>query len=233
MMGGLQKAGGVAALIMPVTWVVVGVIFLVVLAGDGFGFLDADIGATEKVAILTDHRAIAAIGWLAGYVLWGLLQAVLALALYDRLKAGAPALAQVATAIGLMLATVVYAAGIIPFVGIDKVVELHANSPEQAGALWLAIESVQDGLTGTEDLTGLWILLISLTALRARQLPKALSSLGIVSGVAGLLTLIPPLKDVLVPVYALTQMAWSVWLGIVLLRTSPGRESRQLAEEAA
>jgi hypothetical protein len=67
MMGGLQKAGGVAALIMPVTWVVVGVIFLVVLAGDGFQ--DADIGATEKVAILAGHRAIAGTGWLLGYVL--------------------------------------------------------------------------------------------------------------------------------------------------------------------
>jgi hypothetical protein len=230
MMGSLQKAGGVAALIMPVTWVVAGVIFLVVLSD---AFLDADVGAAQQVAILADHQGIAALGWLVGYVLWGFLQVVLALALYDRLKAGAPALAQVATAIGLILATVAYAAGIITVVGIDRVVELHGSSPEQAGALWLALDSVQHGLTGTEDLTGLWVLLVSWTALRARQLPKALGYVGVVAGVAGLLSLIPPLKEALVVVFALTQMAWSVWLGIVLLRTSPRRESRQLAGEVA
>ena len=230
-MNSLQKAGGVAALIMPVTWVVVGVIFLGVLSRDGF--LDADIGAAQKVAILADHQVIAAIGWLVGYVLWAFLQVVLALALYDRLKASSPAMAQVATAIGLILATVAYAAGIITFVGIEKVVELYGSAPEQAGALWLAVESVQDGLTGTEDISGLWVLLISWTALRARQLPRALSYIGVVAGVAGLLTLVPPLKDALVAVYAPTQMAWYVWLGIVMLRTSPGRESRQLAGEMA
>lgn len=214
----LQKMGGVAALIMPVTWVVGGVAFLGVL--EGAGFFDEGVDPAQRVAILADNQAIAAIAILASFVVWGFLQVVLALALYDRLKDGSPAMAQTATAIGLILATVVIAAGMVTYVGIEKVVELHARDPEQAGALWLAVESVELGLTENENLTGLWVLLISWTALRARQLPRALNYIGIVAGVAGLLTLVPAL-DALVAVFALAQIIWYVWLGIIMLRSSP------------
>lgn len=214
----LQKMGGVAALIMPVTWVVGGVAFLGVL--EGAGFFDEGVDPAQRVAILADNQAIAAIAILASFVVWGFLQVVLALALYDRLKDGSPAMAQTATAIGLILATVVIAAGMVTYVGIEKVVELHARDPEQAGALWLAVESVELGLTENENITGLWVLLISWTALRARQLPRALNYIGIVAGVAGLLTLVPAL-DALVAVFALAQIIWYVWLGIIMLRSSP------------
>lgn len=214
----LQKMGGVAALIMPVTWVVGGVAFLGVL--EGAGFFDEGVDPAQRVAILADNQAIAAIAILASFVVWGFLQVVLALALYDRLKDGSPAMAQTATAIGLILATVVIAAGMVTYVGIEKVVELHARDPEQAGALWLAVESVELGLTENENLTGLWVLLISWTALRARQLPRALNYIGIVAGVAGLLTLVPAL-DALVAVFALAQIIWYIWLGIIMLRSSP------------
>lgn len=214
----LQKMGGVAALIMPVTWVVGGVAFLGVL--EGAGFFDEGVDPAQRVAILADNQAIAAIAILASFVVWGFLQVVLALALYDRLKDGSPAMAQTATAIGLILATVAIAAGMVTFVGIEKVVELHARDPEQAGALWLAVESVELGLTENENITGLWVLLISWTALRARQLPRALNYIGIVAGVAGLLTLVPAL-DALVAVFALAQIIWYIWLGIIMLRSSP------------
>ena len=50
------------------------------------------------------RRATFCIGYLIPYVAWGILLVVLALALYDLLKAGAPAVAQIATAIGLIWA---------------------------------------------------------------------------------------------------------------------------------
>ncbi len=213
-----QKMGGVAALIMPVTWVVALVVFLGVL--DRAGFFDAAMEPVERVAILAEYQASAAIAILASFVLWGFLQVVLALALYDRLKDGSPAMAQTATAIGLILATVAIVAGMVAFVGIEKVVQLHESDPELAGTLWLAVESVELGLTENENITGLWILLISWTALRARELPTALNYIGVVAGVAGLLTLVPAL-DALVAVFALGQLIWYVWLGIFMLRSQP------------
>ncbi len=78
-----------------------------------------------------------------------------------------------------------------------------------------------DGLSGLEIVGGTWILLVSWAALRAAGLPKTLNYLGVVIGVAGLLTVVPALFDVVVMVYALGQIVWFVWLGIVMLRSSP------------
>lgn len=230
MMSDLQKAGGAAALIMPVTWMVAVVVFLGVL--DRAGFFDATVEPATRVAILAEYQASAAIAILASFVLWGFLQVVLALALYDRLKDGSPAMAQTATAIGLILAAVAIVAGMVTFVGIERVVELHGTDPELAGTLWLAVESVELGLTENENITGLWILLISWTALRARELPKALNYIGVVAGVAGLLTLVPTL-EALVAVFALGQLIWYIWLGIFMLRGSPTGKTQTLGAEAA
>ncbi|MBI4311992.1 MAG: DUF4386 domain-containing protein, partial [Chloroflexi bacterium] len=198
---------------------------------DGAGFFNADVPPAQRVAILADHQAVASLAIL-GFVLWGFLQVVLTLALYERLKGGSPGMAQTATAIGLILATLYIAAYMVTFVGIEKVVELHGHDPEQAGALYLALESVELGITENENITGLWVLLVSWTALRVRQLPRALNYIGIVAGVAGLLTLAPAL-DALVAVFGLAQIIWYVWLGVVMLRGSAKRESRTLAGEAA
>jgi len=53
--------------------------------------------------------------------------AVLALALYQRLKSGSPALAQTATAIGLIWATVIIASGLIRNFGMSIVVDLYSD----------------------------------------------------------------------------------------------------------
>ena len=67
---------------------------------------------------------------------------------------------------------------------------------------------------------GTWILLLSWVALRVGELPKALIYFGVVLGVAGLLSTVPPLFPVLVFVFALGKIAWLIWLGIVMLRSS-------------
>jgi hypothetical protein len=54
--------------------------------------------------------------------------------------------------------------------------------------------------------------------LRAGKLPRALNYFGVLVGVAGLLTVVPALLDVVVMVWALGQIVWYVWLGIVMLR---------------
>ena len=87
---------------------------------------------------------------------------------------------------------------------------------------WVAISAVQDGLGGgVEIVGGLWVLLISVSALRSNVFPKALNCIGIVVGIAGLLTIIPPLGD-LGAVFGLGQILWFVWIGIHMLRRAPG-----------
>jgi hypothetical protein len=221
MMKSFQKTGGVAALIMAATWVVAFAVFLGILMPAGY--FDEGIAPAERARIIGDNQALVSLGYLIPYVVWGILLVVLALALHDRLKAGAPAVAQIATAIGLIWAGLVIASGLVATLGIRAVGELYATDTAQAGAVWTAVETVVGGLGGEagEILGGVWLLLVGWAALRARKLPRTLSYLGIVLGVAGMITVLPPLEPAAF-LYGVGLIVWFVWLGIVMLRTNPG-----------
>ena len=214
-MKNLQKMGGVAALYEAASYIIAMVGYLVVL-----DTLD-DVDPVQQVVSLVENQAFYYILNLIAYVFWGFAMVVLALALYQRLKSGSPALAQIATAIGLIWATVIIASGMISNYGMGVVVDLYSTDATQAGTIWLAISSVVDGLGGAsgEILGGPWVLLVSLAALRAGELPKALNYLGVMLGVAGILSTIPALFITLGLLFGMGKIVWLIWLGIVLLRS--------------
>jgi hypothetical protein len=116
---------------------------------------------------------------------------------------------------------VVIASGMIFNIGMDNVVNLYGKDPAQAATVWLVIASVCDGLGGgNEILGGLWMLLISWTAMQVGGLPRLLNYLGILTGAAGILSALPGLGDVGL-IFGLVQIVWFIWLGIVMLRVSP------------
>ena len=154
------------------------------------------------------------------YVLAGGSLVVLALALCERLKARSAAIVQTATAFGLIWAGLVIAAGMVFNIGLRTVVQLHGKDPAQAATVWLAINSVFDGLERANvTLGGLWTLAVSWAALRAGEFPKALNYLGVVIGVAGILSSFRAL-ELLVFVFGVGGLVWFVWLAIVMLRGS-------------
>lgn len=211
----LQKMGGIAAIVVAATYIVGMVLFFSVLDSSEY------VGPIQRVAFLVDNQSIIYIANLVIYMLAGFSLVVLTIALYERLKTGAQAMMQIAAAFGLIWAGVVIAGGMTTIVGVDTVIHLYANDPEQAAALWLAIGVVQEGLAGgVEILGGIWILLLSWVAFGAGGLPKILNYLGMVIGVAGILTVVPAL-EVLTAVFGLGQIVWFVWLGIIMLRRSP------------
>ena len=216
-MKNLQKMGGIAALYEAVALLIAMVGYLLVLE------TLSDVDPVEKVALLVDNQAFLYILNLIAYVIWGLALVVLSLALYQRLKAGSPAMALTATAIGLIWATVLIASGMISNYGMGIVVDLYSTDPAQAGTVWLAIESVAQGLGGAsgEILGGPWVLLVSWAALRAGEFPKALNYLGLVLGVVGILSTIPALFLMLALVFGMGKIVWLIWLGIVMLRSNP------------
>jgi hypothetical protein len=214
MMKNQQKMGGVAALYMAAAYVVGMMGFLLVVNLSGV------VDPVQKVALIVDNQTYLYIMHLLVYVVWAVFLVVLALALYERLKAGSPAMAQTATAFGLIWAGLVFASGTLYNVGMGTVVDLYGKDPAQAATVWLAIESVVQGLSGLEIVGGTWMLLVSWAALRGGGLPKALNYLGLVVGVAGLLTVVPALK-MLALVFGLGQIVWFIWLGIVMLRKNP------------
>ena len=213
-MKALRKSGGFAALYLAVAYLIGMALFLVVL--DTPSITDP----AQKVALLVEKQMVIFSTNLLMYVFFGVVLIVLSLALYDRLKSGAPALMQVATAIGIIWAGSLIASGMVANAGIAPVVALYAIDPAQAALTWQTIEIVASGLGNGngEILGGLWTLLVSVAALRAGGLPKGLNILGLVVGAVGILSLIPGLTDVLTGVFGLSQIIWFVWLGIVLLR---------------
>jgi hypothetical protein len=181
------------------------------------------VDPVRKVALMADNQAFLYIMHLIVYVVWAVFLVVLALALYERLKADSPAIVQTATVFGMIWACVIIAGGMIYNSGMENVVDLYGTDPAQAGTVWLAIDSVLDGLGGgNEVLGGIWILLISWAALRVGVLPRVLNYLGVVIGVAGIVSVVPALTELCIYMFALGQIAWFIWLGIVMLRSKPG-----------
>lgn len=223
-MNNLQKIGGLAALLMALAYLVGITLNFTVL--DASGIRDS----LEKMAFLADNQALLTVWILFIYVIFGVLLVVLALALFERLKATAPGLAQVATAYGLIWAGMVIASGLVYIVGLRAVVEMLGQNPQQAAWTWSVIEVVHEGVgAGIEIPGGLWALLVSLAALRAGVFPRALNYMGVVIGAAGLLTVFPPLYEVTVAVFGLGQIIWWIWMGVVLLRS---RSSAAVKAEA-
>jgi len=119
-------------------------------------------------------------------------------------------------------AVLVIVVGTLSINDLDTVVKLHGENPAQAATVWLTLDSVETGLGagGGETLvSALWFLLLSWAALRARALPKLLIYLGVVTGVAGVFSVLG--LTALAYVYGLALIIWFAWLGIVMLLTSP------------
>ncbi|MBK6873513.1 MAG: DUF4386 family protein [Kineosporiaceae bacterium] len=209
----LQKVGGVAALYLAAAYLAAMPIFY--FAGD----LDEQTPA-EKVTMLATHRWAMQAAYLATYVVFGIVLAVLAVALHDRLRTAAPVLGRIAAVVGVLWGTALLASGLIFNAGMGAVVDIYPTDPGRATSLWQAIEPVTQGLGGADGelLGGLWVLLVTIAGLRG-VLPRRLGWLGLVVGIAGLISVIPPLQSA-VYVFGLLQLVWFPWLGISLLRTS-------------
>ncbi len=154
------------------------------------------------------------------YVMFGAVLVVLVTALHEKLAAGAPALMKVASAFGLIWAGLVIASGMIAVVGLGAVARIHVLDPQQATLAWQTLSAVQDGLGGGVELVGgLWVTLLSIAALRQQTFSPFLNYLGLLIGAAGLLTILPPLKE-LGTLFGLGQIVWFIWLGQQLLTSA-------------
>lgn len=210
----LQTWGAYAALIEAAAYTFGIALGFTVLAPYMTGALDP----VQTVAFFIERRATLYLWNQVILILFGIALVVLVLALHERLRDSSPVLARVASAFGLLWAGLVLAAGMVFNVGSAAVMDLHATDPQAAGAAWSAIAAVQNGLGGGNELVGgMWTVLVSVAALRAVALPRALSWLGVAAGAAGLLTIVPTLEPVGM-IFGLGQIVWFAWLGVALAR---------------
>ena len=217
----LQKAGGVAALIEAATFLVGFALFFTLIAAANYGSLE--ISPVQNAAFLSENQLIMYAWNFIIYVLFGLVLVVLTFALHQRLKTAAH-ITPVATAFGLIWSGLVIASGMVANVGASVITDLYAKNPEQAGDLWLSLHVVVDGLGGGNEIVGgIWVVLLSVAALRVAGLPRSLNTLGIVVGCAGLLTSIPAFAEIGGSIFGLGLIVWFIWLGVVMLMSNPAQ----------
>lgn len=209
-----QKTGGLAALIAAATFLFGIAMFATMLAD----YTTGDPTPDESVAFLVDNQAALYVWNLVIFIVFGIALVPVVLALHQHLSPRAPALARAGAAFGLIWAGLVLAAGMVSNIAIGTVADLADTDPPGAEPVWSALDSVQNGLGGGNEIAGgVWVLLVSWAALKTATLPRALNYLGLLAGTAGLVTVIPPLEAV-GAVFGIGLIIWFVALGIVLLR---------------
>lgn len=215
MMNNLQKAGGIAAILEAVIYITAFIVYGAVLV---YPPINAD--SIQELRFLTDNQLILSVMNLIIYVLFGIFLAVLVLATHQRLKEYSPVLSRIASVFGSIWVGLVIASGMIGNIGLNSVVELGAKEPEKAMLIWSSVSIVTEGLGGGNEIVGgIWVLLLSLASIKERSFPKSFIFLGVVVGLAGILTIYP--LDVFTEIFGISQIIWFMLMGIFMLRNAP------------
>ncbi|MGP9799567.1 hypothetical protein [Rheinheimera sp. NSM] len=214
----MYKASGYAAIGMALCYISVAVIF--------FGLLAVPAGLDNLGRLqfyLQQKYSLVAIGWGIGYLLFGVLLAILLQALQQALPAKQSAVAGLAERFGNVWLVLMMASGMVALISMDMTLRLLDTSTEQALALYNTGNLLTNALGGGIELVGgFWVLLFSIAGLQQQRFAKALHLLGLWVGSLGILTVlhtVPYLKDA----FGISQLIWFIWLGITLLRV--GRQT--------
>ncbi|QXT40645.1 hypothetical protein [Gymnodinialimonas ceratoperidinii] len=213
----LRTFGGLAALLCGGTYVFGFALLLTVLAPLGFG--SGELDADAVVAFASENPGLL-ITWNTGiYIINALGLTVLVTALAAHLRPATPDGAALTRAFGLIWATLVLAAGMVANVAVERAVTLAAHDPEGAAQTWEVLHAVELGLGGGNEIAGaVWIACVSLFGWRGKGLGRFTSLLGLVTGAAGIITLVPAAGDVAGAVFGLGAIGWFFAIGVDLLR---------------
>jgi hypothetical protein len=208
------RVGGLAALAAAVTFVFGFALFATMLSD----YTTGDPSPDDSVAFLVEHEAALYLWNLVILIAFGVVLVPLVLALHERLRGTAPVLAQTAAAFGIIWSAIVIAAGMIANLGIATVADLSRQDPVAARSVWSALDTVQIGLGGGNELVGgLWVALVGVAVLRTAALSRWLGYLGIACGGAAALTVVPALGAA-GAVFGIGLIVWFIGVGRTLLR---------------
>lgn len=217
-----MKVGGIASIIQALCYVT-GFTMLATVMNPG-----STEGWTqiEKLEFILQRETLFVVWTTIIYVLFGVMLVALTAVLHRIFQPGASLLMSIATPFGFIWSGLVIASGMVANVGVSMAAQTYERSAADAAVAWSIIGTVQDGLGGgVEVVGGVWVLLVSIAALRTgAPFPRPLNWIGLLVGAAGVVTIVPALAG-FGAVFGLAQIVWFVGVGIVLLRTNDVRRS--------
>jgi hypothetical protein len=141
---------------------------------------------------------------------------VIALALLGLLRTGT--LVRIGTVVGGLAALAWVAGAILSLTAGSHLASLYASDPASAAAAYTSTVAPADAAVNVgRALLSIWLAIVFWSALRQQALPGPLSYLAIILAVIGIASLVIPPARLLA---AVVSIAWAVWLGLVLLRTT-------------
>ncbi len=208
----LQKIGGVCAILEALIY-----IFAFIVYGGILVYPKANASAVEQLNFLTNNYLTLSILNLISYVLFGILLAVLVIAIHQRLKNYAPIFSNLASIFGILWVGLVISSGMIANIGLSSVLAIGVREPDNAMSIWSSVSIISEGLGGGNEIVGgIWVLLLSIIALKGQLFSKPLIVLGILVGIAGVLTIYP--LDIFTEIFGVSQIIWFIWIGIFMVR---------------
>ncbi|GAA3510805.1 hypothetical protein GCM10022393_25530 [Aquimarina addita] len=208
----IQKVGGVFAILEACIYISAFIVY-----GGLLVYPDKDANTVDTFTFLEHNYITLSTVNFISYVLFGILLAVLVLALHEYLKRHAPNLSKLAFIFGVIWVGLVIASGMITTIGLTSILEIGVTNPEKAMQIWSVISIVAEGLGGGNEIVGgIWVLLISSIAIHRNLFSKALNVLGLLVGLVGILTVYP--LDIFTEIFGISQIIWFFWIGIALLR---------------
>ena len=180
--------------------------------------------ADVVMAFVTQNVNALWIAYFTIYVVFGVLLAVLVIAIDDILSSSVNQtqnrLLRMGSLFGKIWVCLVIASGMIATIGMSHAVSLTAVSNEEAYRLWGVVSMLVESLGGGNELVGgVWVLLTSITALKQRMFGNTVNYTGCFVGLAGIATIYP--AEVFTEIFGITQIIWFIAIGASLIKRSP------------
>lgn len=209
-----NKIGGIASLVEAVLYIL-GFVFIFSMLKP---MVDGSLQEQDRLVFVLENKILIQIWNLLIYVVFGLVLIPLTIAIKEQFQNSNYYGLNVISVLGFIWSGLVIASGMVANVGLSSVEAVFNEHAEQALIVWKTIEIIQNGIGGgVEVVGGFWVLLISGLGFKQQVFSKGLNSVGLVVGLAGVLTAIPGLQE-LGAVFGLTQIVWFIWLGVVFLK---------------
>ncbi len=217
-MQNFERAGGYAAIIQGLLLAVLFAMFVIVLPQQGF--IPTDFGNYSKIVpVLGSFAVVNVIAVARSFVLL-----VIILALYERMRAGAPNAIRLAAAGAGLASTLLLAQGMLGITGWPILLQNPSAAPTAAVAFQAVSQSL---LTASLLAEGIALALVGRAAMVTGSLSTPLSSVILFTGMV--IALIFIVGFLIIPGLVLYTVT-SLWLGFALLKPSPFQREASAAK---